>query len=189
MCTAPVSGSTSITTACEPNGELKFGGLYSAISFSAGSIPAGRSNPCTAAWLTCANVTVRPPAPNTPAAYSTPSTGDPSRCAATCVALASTLPAASSDADPAFDSDRELKLPDPYVTWSVSPCTTAMSSIGSPSRSATSWANAVSWPCPDATTPTCTVTLPVRDTATTACSHADRSSPASVESPNPQNST
>ena len=45
-------------------------------------------------------------------------------------------------------------------TW-VSPCSTRMSSNGTPSWSATIWLHAVSWPCPCALDPVTTSTLPV----------------------------
>ena len=43
----------------------------------------------------------------------------------------------------------------------MSPCSTSTSSNGTPSRSATIWLNAVSWPWPCGLTPTTTSTLPV----------------------------
>ena len=43
----------------------------------------------------------------------------------------------------------------------VSPCSTSTSSNGTPSRSATIWLHAVSWPWPWGETPVMTSTLPV----------------------------
>ena len=42
----------------------------------------------------------------------------------------------------------------------VSPCSTSMSSNGTPSWSATIWLQAVSWPCPCPDEPVTTSTLP-----------------------------
>ena len=49
----------------------------------------------------------------------------------------------------------------PRVEIAVSPCSTSMSSNGTPSESATSWLQAVSWPCPCGVEPVTTSTLPV----------------------------
>ena len=55
------------------------------------------------------------------------------------------------------------------ATW-VSPWSTSMASNGTPSRSATIWLNAVSWPWPWALAPVTTSTLPVASIRTLALS-------------------
>ena len=66
----------------------------------------------------------------------------------------------------------------PNCTLSVSPCTIATFSIGMPSRSATSWANVVSCPCPWLWQPVNTSTEPVGLTRTSADSHRPTPAPS-----------
>src|SRR5437763_112405 len=58
----------------------------------------------------------------------------------------------------------------PYCTMAVSPCSTMMSSIGTPSSSAAICAKVVSSPCPCGDAPVMTVTLPVGSIFTVALS-------------------
>ena len=59
-------------------------------------------------------------------------------------ALTSTLSVAMRSAVPPTTRPRLPKVPTPWVTRSVSPCTTVTSSIPTPKASATIWAKAVS---------------------------------------------
>ena len=56
-----------------------------------------------------------------------------------------------------------------WAIW-VSPCRISTSSNATPSRSATIWLNAVSWPWPWAEVPVVISTLPVASIRTPACS-------------------
>ena len=75
-------------------------------------------------------------------------------------AFTRTLSVAMRSAVPPTTRPRLPKVPTPWVTWSVSPCTTVTSPMPMPKASATSCAKAVSWPWPWGETPVITVTLP-----------------------------
>src|SRR5215470_9258098 len=99
-------------------------------------------------------------------------------CAATFFALASILSSALTIADIPTAPEREPYVPMPNCTLSVSPCTIDTFSIGVPSRSATSWANVVSWPWPWLCDPVSTSTEPVGLTRTSADSHRPTPAPS-----------
>ncbi len=66
----------------------------------------------------------------------------------------------------------------PNCTLSVSPCTMVTLSIGTPSRSETSWAKVVSCPCPWLCEPVSTSIDPVGFTRTSADSHRPTPAPS-----------
>ena len=85
--------------------------------------------------------------------------------------------------------ERELKVPVPNGTASVSPSTTSTSSGASPSTSAATWARLVAWPCPVLIVPEKTVALPSAWTTTRALSWPARRKPTEpipIEGPTPE---
>ena len=61
---------------------------------------------------------------------------------------------------PSAVSEREPPVPPPHLSLAVSPWTIRIFSNGTPRRSLTTWAKAVSWPWPFDWVPTATLTVP-----------------------------
>ena len=81
-------------------------------------------------------------------------------------ALSRTTVEACTSAPPPSAVLRLPKVPKPSGPLRVSPWTTVTSSGVTPSASATTWANVVSWPWPCALEPVMAVTRPERSTLT-----------------------
>ena len=88
--------------------------------------------------------------------------------AAARTSFARTAVAASWTELPAFTALRLAKVPTPKATAAVSPPTTVTQSSGTPSASAATWANVVSWPWPAEAAPVATLTRPARSSLTVA---------------------
>ena len=90
------------------------------------------------------------------------------RRAASARPCSSTSAVAWCTALPPICSEREPAVPVPRATRPVSDWTSRTSSSATPSAPETSWAYAVSWPCPWADVPLSTVTTPSSPTSQAA---------------------
>ena len=162
--TLPVAVSTSTTDTCAPNG--KVAPSWWASNPACSSSPAAST--CAAATWAQLSVAVGTPAtPNSPSSVSsTSSTAASSSSAARRRACSSTSSAAPRTALPPICSERDPPVPEPRGTVAVSDCTKPIRSIGMPSRSCTSIANAVACPWPCAEVPAETVAEPSACTVT-----------------------
>src|SRR5437870_5588119 len=149
--TTPVSGSTWRRTTWTALAHVTVGTWWQAVASKSGAATPARAKVGSDAWMTWASATAEPGAPRTDTRLSSivRSSGAASRSrAAARTSFARTAVAASWTELPAFTALRLAKVPTPKATAAVSPPTTVTQSTGTPSASAATWANVVSWPWP-----------------------------------------
>ena len=134
-----------------------------------------------AAWTIRAKSTADDGAPRTntrPSSISRSSGAASSSAPAAARTFARTWPAASAIELPAVTPLRLANVPMPNGTPAVSPPVTVTQSSGTPSASAATCANDVSWPWPEHTAPVATCTRPAASSVTRAPSNGPMAVPS-----------